>query len=193
MVDLLALHEFMVLYQLKHWHIAKLPVEILSQIAKQMGHDEYFSKQILSSAAKEAKEQLKKWSTPPADMRCKTELVYDLGDQYACIPRAIEVALGLLNEMQELAPRSLLKSYFSTENERRRKCHAKILKLADTLILRNGSSAIAYYMKGISIASGRPYLEMAKALDDAHNLSLSHSQRKHLDALLEGQYVPVPD
>jgi ankyrin repeat protein len=170
-VNVVALQEFMLLHRLGHWHIAKLPTEILVNIAVQLGYDEYYANSIYKVAGKALQASKALFDLP----------FYELLDQYGCVPKALEVALNQLDAMEELEERSFA-SLFSTKNERKRLRIDYILKLSEALIARNFGSALAFYMRGLYGHQGQKFL--AIALKRSADNSLNTSQHKHLQSMM---------
>lgn len=190
-VNVAALGEFFKLHQLGHWHISKLPKEVMVLIAQQLGHDDYFANQLLTIAEQKAKATFQLFSDFRNACYAEPLAVYHfLLDQYSNSPQAIETALVILASMKELYPASPLDVLLSTKHQRIAYRKAQMIRLSEILISRRAQSPLAFYLRGIHGRNGCGYLLKAKYLvtdfdlnglseEQYHDLNLRLSQMPH--------------
>lgn len=173
-IDVKAFKEFFILYEMQHWSISNLPMEIMFQIAHFLGHDEIYTKRVHHLAKVDAQALLVKFDeeakfSGPNQSRS----YYKLINEYGSVPKVVEVALLILDSMSELPLPTLLREFVSSQADRMKFRQEQILKLSRLLIYRKIPSPLAYYFRGIYGKNGQEYLRMAKILDNQNSSQLS--------------------
>lgn len=180
-----AMLEFMHLHSLGHWSISALPIEILYYIAGFLLEKECIN-EVLNQAKINCEWTLKEWwQTRTVSIDNKQKYYWHLIQEYGNVPRAIEVALNLLEGVEKLDFPSIIDNFRYGSDEKRLFRNQQILNLARLLIYRKYPSPLAYYLRGVYGTNAESYLKIAAVLDDQKDVwKLTLRQRNHLELYL---------